>query len=100
MVSRSRVCSHVIPVPVPRTRPRVNVTGPGARTVPSLSAYVACSVSTVMPSDPASCTSPSSAIDDSFLPTRPSFAVMVKVRSPFRSSVMIVTPRSLLEPSA
>ena len=53
-----------------------------------------------MPSDPASRTSPSSAIVDSFLPTWPSLPVIVNVRLPFRSSVTIVTPRSLLEPSA
>ena len=53
----------------------------------------------VMPSEPAARTLPSSAIEASFLATRPSFAVIVNVRSPFLSSVTMVTPRSVLEPS-
>jgi hypothetical protein len=54
---------------------------------------------TVKPSEAVSRTSPSSAIDDSFCPRRPSFAVTLKVREPFRSSVPMVTPTSVLVPS-
>ena len=43
--------------------------------------------------------SPSSTIVVAFLPSCPSLPVIVKVRSPLRSSKTIVTPCSLLVPS-
>jgi hypothetical protein len=52
------------------------------------------------PSDPSRRTAPLSWSEVLLLPTRPSLPETVKVRSPFRSFATILTPNSLLVPSA
>ena len=100
MTRMSRARSYVIPVPDPVIRARENSTGPGASTIESLSAYVACSVRTTTPSDEASRTSPVRVIAAVFSPTWPSLLFTVKLRPPPRSSVVIVTPINFVDPFA